>query len=256
MSLAAILAALGIGGETATEAAGAAAAAEAASAASATGIGAGVGTIGSGVGTLGAGLGIEGGALAPIGGTFGGLGVGGTGAGLTGVGAGLPSLLGGTAPAYGAGTLGGALAGTAPSLLYGTGGLLGPTTGFFQSTPGIQPGQGPASYTAQNVFNPQPGMAQHAVNAMLKPTGNDLLDNLLVGLTLSGAPEQMAGQGGERGIQPAQLPNQIAALPPTQNRGRMGFNANGILSWLPQTPQVPQAPGIPGALPPTGMYRG
>lgn len=225
--------------------AGAGAGTTAAGAGAASGSAAGAAAAGGAAGGIGAGLATIGGT-----GTFGGLGAGGSGAALAGVGAGTPSLaaslgLGGASLApYGAGTLGAALGGTAyPSLATGVGSYLGPGV----SSPGAA--------LANNVFNPQPGLAARASNAVLHPTGNDLLDNLLVGLTLSSNAAVPAG-GGERGVTPPPLPGQVQAMPSQQNRGRMGFNANGILSWLPQTPQVPQVPGIPGQLPPVGPYRG
>ena len=204
------------------------------SAAAGTGTGAAAGTA-AGAGTaggIGAGLGTIGGT-----GTFGGLGVGGSGAGLAGVGSGA-SLLGGAAPAYGAGTLASLLASPSPSLVTGAGSLTGAAAGSSPLTAMMQP----SPY-------------RRVADAALQAGQQDLLDGLLSGLTLSGMPAGPAG-GGERGVAPQQLPNQVGAMPTQQNRGRMGFNANGILSWLPQTPQIPQVASAPGQLPPLGAYRG
>lgn len=195
---------------------------------------------GGAAGGIGAGLTTIGGT-----GTFGGLGAGGSGAALTGVGAGTPSLAaslgmsGASLAPYGAGTLGAALGGTAsPSLLTGAGSLYGGSLG-----------------TSPMLQAMQPSPYRRVADAVLQPGQQDIIDGLLTGLTLSAPPAGPAG-GGERGVQPQQLPGQVGAMPSQQNRGRMGFNANGILSWLPQTPQVPQAPQIPGQLPPVGMMKG
>jgi hypothetical protein len=198
------------------------------------GVAAGAGTAGG----IGAGLTTIGGT-----GTFGGLGVGGSGAALSGVGSGA-SLLGGAAPAYGAGTLAAALGGTSPSLLTGAGSFTGGAAGSLQS-----------SLMSNQLFQPNAVQRVQQAGAQLVPGGQDILDGLLTGLTLSGAPAGTAG-GGERGVAPQSLPGQVSAMPSQANRGRMGFNTNGILSWLPQTPQTPQVPTIPGQMPQPGMYRG
>lgn len=191
--------------------------------------------------------------------------VGGIGSGLTGVGGGTFSGLGSTAPmTIGAGTPGLALDGIGSMAPYGApvsslGGLgssVTPSlaTGVGSFTGGAS-GTLPSALMSNQIFQPTLVQRAQGAAASLVPGQQDIIDGLLTGLTLSGAPAPPPGSA-DRIVQPQQLPGQVGAMPSQQNRGRMGFNANGILSWLPQTPQVPQAPQIPGQLPPVGMMKG